>query len=242
MSRWKAASIHLVVSFLLALVTFLLLFFVWYPPPLFAAAGGDRLVVLLITIDIVIGPLLTLVVFRAGKPGLRLDLAVIGVLQVAALLYGVHVMADARPVWLVHAVDRFIAVSANAIDDADRAAAPPQFRSPSWTGPRVVSARLPESQEEQLQQLGTALAGKDIEREPRYYVDYAEVRSDVARRRRPLDVLVAKDASAVAAFVAKHGGAQADYGFLPLVARSDDVAAVIDAKGDVVGFIDVDPW
>jgi hypothetical protein len=242
MSRWKAASIHLVASIVLAVAAFALLFFVWFPPPLFAAAGGDRLVVLLITIDIVIGPLLTLVVFRAGKPGMRFDLAVIATLQVAALLYGLHVMAAARPVWLVHAVDRFVAVSANAIDDADRAAAPPGFRRLSWTGPRVVGAKLAQSVDESLEQMAQALAGKDIDRNPRYYVDYAAVRAEVVRRRRPLAALAAKDGAAVAAFVAEHGGKLEDYGFLPLVARNRDLAVVIDAKGDVAGYIDVDPW
>ena len=36
----------------------------------------------------VVGPLLTLIVFRAGKPGMKFDLAVIGLVQVAALAYG----------------------------------------------------------------------------------------------------------------------------------------------------------
>jgi hypothetical protein len=242
MTRWKAAGIHVVFSIVLALATVALLFFVWFPPPLFAAAGGDRLVALLITIDIVIGPLLTLIVFRPGKRGLRFDLTVIAILQLGALVYGLHVMAEARPVWLVHAVDRFIAVSASSIDDADRAKAKPEFRALSWTGPRVVGTRLPESGDEQLEQLERAFAGKDVEREPRYYVDYDTVRSEVASRRRPLSELAAKDAKAVDAFVQEHGGRQEDYGFLPLVARSDDVAIVLDANGEMVGFIDVDPW
>jgi len=241
MSRWKAASIHLVASCVLALLAFLLLFFVWYPPPLFAAGGGDRLVVLLLSIDIVLGPLLTLVVFRSGKRGMRFDLTVIAVLQLSALAYGLHVMAVARPVWLVYAVDRFVAVSANAIDPLDAGQAPPEFRAQSWTGPRVVGAQLPEG-DEAMTQLASAFAGKDIEQSPRYYVDYQRVRGEAVRRRKPLAGLAATNAAAVAAFVAKHGGAEADYGYLPLVARSRDVAAVVDGTGNVVGYIDAKPW
>ncbi len=75
MSRWKAAGIHLSISILIGLVVGALLFGVWYPPPFFHAAGADMLVLLLVGVDVVLGPLLTLIVFKSGKRGLKFDLA-----------------------------------------------------------------------------------------------------------------------------------------------------------------------
>ncbi len=53
--------------------------------------------------------MVTLIVFNPGKrlALLRLDLAVIGTIQAAALAYGVSVIAEARPVYMVFTVDRF---------------------------------------------------------------------------------------------------------------------------------------
>ena len=50
---------------------------VWYPQPYFAAMGGATLILLLIGVDVVIGPLITLIVFDPKKKSLRFDLAVI---------------------------------------------------------------------------------------------------------------------------------------------------------------------
>ena len=144
MSRWKAASIHLSISVAIGLIVGALLFGVWYPPPFFHAAGADQLVLLLVSVDIVLGPLLTLVVFKSGKRGLKFDLTLIAVVQSVALVYGLSIVLRSRPVFLVAAVDRFSLVSAVDIDDADLAqGTKPEFRSLSWTGPRTVGAQLP---------------------------------------------------------------------------------------------------
>lgn len=83
------------------------MFLAWYPPPWFAHDGGWQVLRIIIFVDVVLGPLLTLVVFRRGKPGLRRDLAVIGGLQLAALLYGGGVMFLYRPAFVVYAESNF---------------------------------------------------------------------------------------------------------------------------------------
>jgi hypothetical protein len=63
----------------------MLMLAVWYPQHYFAAMGGTTLILLLIGVDVVIGPLITLIVFDPKKKSLRFDLAVIAVLQLGAL-------------------------------------------------------------------------------------------------------------------------------------------------------------
>jgi hypothetical protein len=67
-SRWKAAGIHLAISFALALAVAALLYLLWFPPPYFIAAGATGLMLLIIGVDVIVGPALTLLVFNPAKP------------------------------------------------------------------------------------------------------------------------------------------------------------------------------
>ena len=117
---------------------------VWYPPPYFALMGGAMLILLIVGCDVAIGPLITLIIFRVGKKGLKVDLAIVALLQVTALAYGAYVMFEARPVFTVYAVDRFEVVSANEINaEALAQAAAPEFASLPVAGPKVVGAAMP---------------------------------------------------------------------------------------------------
>ena len=136
-TRWQAAGTHLLISVAIAAVALFVLLRVWYPPPLFTAEGGNELLFMLVAVDVVIGPLITLIVFKSGKPGLRFDLSVIALLQACALACGSYTMFVARPVFIAFIVDRFEIVRANDIDPADFAQAPnPAFR---W---RRIAANL----------------------------------------------------------------------------------------------------
>jgi hypothetical protein len=194
----------------------------------------------------VIGPLLTLIVYKQGKRGMAFDLAFIGVCQIAALLYGLHVIKDARPVFLVVAVDRIIAVPANALDPADMEHAPPALRSISWTGPVPVFAKMPDDPALRDELLFSAMRGKDLDRYPQYYAPYAEHTADILARARNLDALRQKNADAAAQidrFAAAHDGKLDEFAYLPLVARNRDIVAVIArADAHIVDYLRIDPW
>ncbi len=66
-SRFRAAGIHLSLSILIGLLTLALMWFVWYPTPLFFGMGGNELALLIVGVDIALGPLATLVVFETKK-------------------------------------------------------------------------------------------------------------------------------------------------------------------------------
>lgn len=133
---------------LLGIASYLFGFFLWYPSPLHAAVGVTKIFLILIAVDVVLGPCLTLLVYKQGKKSLVMDLSIICALQVGALLYGVHAMADGRPAWLVFVDDHFSLVRANEIDERKLAAAEMEYRSPSWWGPKWVSVAEPKNIEE----------------------------------------------------------------------------------------------
>ena len=189
MNRWKAAAVHLSISIVLTVLMMALLYFLWFPSPYFSAAGASRLILLLIGVDICIGPLLTLLVVNRHKARklLRLDLTVIGVLQVIALGYGVHVITDARPVFIVAEVDRLVVVSAQQLSDADLAKGDrPEFRKRSLTGPVLVGALPPKDVSPGDFALKVMQTGKDIDRLPQYYVAYDQAIDAVMKHARPL--------------------------------------------------------
>jgi len=98
--RLKAFAIHLAISALIALAVIGLVFFIWYPAPLHTATGVTQIFLLLLTVDVVLGPLLTLIVYKTGKKTLIMDLTVIALLQLSALAYGVWTVAEDRSAWL----------------------------------------------------------------------------------------------------------------------------------------------
>lgn len=103
-SRWSAFAIHLSISVLIAVVLLSIIFFIWFPRDLIFAGGINGLKILL-GVDLVLGPLLTLLVFKHGKKSLKFDLICIGLLQVGCLSAGLWLIYNERPVMQVLADD-----------------------------------------------------------------------------------------------------------------------------------------
>ena len=246
MSRWKAAAIHLSISALIGIIAATLVFGVWFPPPYSHAAGADRLILLLLGVDVVLGPLLTLIVYRHGKWGMRFDLWVIGLLQASAFLYGMSVVLGSRPVFVVGAIDRFVLVAADSLDPKDLAEGrEPEFRTLSWTGPRVVNALRPDDRTERSDLLFSGLEGKDLEAFPKYYARYPEHAAPLLERAQPLEALEAKPGArdTVEAWLARHSRERESVVWMPLVGRDADVAILLDREdGTILDALPIDPW
>lgn len=246
-TRFQASAIHLGISLAVAALVACLIYFVWYPHPYFEVAGGSKLMLLIMGVDIVIGPLLTLVVYKAGKKSLRFDLACIAVLQAAAFLYGFSVIAQARPVFIVAALDRFIPVYANDLDDADLAQAKqPEFTARSWTGPRLVGAKLPTDPKEKSELTFSGVAGKDLEKFPKYYVPYADVADAMLAKAKPLAELAAKSPANKAIIDRYLAGSPfpiAQLVYLPLHGRTDEYTMILStADKQPLDAVAIDPW
>ena len=247
MSRWKAAAIHLSISALVGLLVLALLLLVWYPRPYFDAAGGEHLVLVLLGVDLVLGPMLTLILFKSGKRGMLFDLCLIGVIQTSALVYGLHVIAEARPVFIVAGVDRFSVVAANDLNSDDLAKGnSPEFRQLSWTGPIVVAAKMPSDAKTRNDLLFSALAGKDIQVFPQYYVAYSDEASHLLSRAKSLAKLRHAKPEAIAmldTWLSKHNREETDIVWLPINARKVDLTMLLDTKtGGVLDALPIDPW
>jgi hypothetical protein len=242
--RLHAAATHLLLCLVVAGMAFGLVHWVWYPNEYWEMSGGRELFFLLVSVDVVLGPLITLAIFNPGKGWgrMKFDLAVVLVLQAAALAYGLWTVASVRPAYLVHTGDRFNVVSAMSIEKSELAlAAQPAFRKVPWLGPEIVGTRAPSTPEESNQLLMDGLAGKDIEVQPKFYLPYKEVKQRVLAQSRTLQALRMKNPET--AWVALDeklkalGREEQTLRWLPVMARGDWVALIDAESAEPLAFL-----
>jgi hypothetical protein len=194
----------------------------------------------------VLGPLLTLIAFKSGKPSLKFDLCGIVLLQLGALLYGGMIIYQQRPAFVVFGVDRFTTIPAAEVDfDQIKY---PELKRIAGIGPRLAQARPPaDPQRRQELMFAVLMEGqKDWEYRAEFYEPY---RPDLAHlRARSLDLakIAARDATAqaaVAAFAEQRDGRLDDYFYLPLRGKNQDFVLALSATdGMPAGWIPISPW
>ena len=246
-ARAGAAGIHLGLSLAVAALAALLVFYVWYPYPYGGISGGRSLFLLVVAVDVVMGPLMTLAVFNLAKPRKELvrDLAVIGALQMAALVYGLWTVAVARPVHLVFEVSRFAVIHAIDVPDELLAKAPPELRQLPWTGPGMLSVREFKDNAEQTDATLLAMAGIAVGAQPHLWQSYKKGSTQVLAVAKPLTDLKARFPARVQdidkALQSVPKGA--DVGYVPLVGRNTFWTVFVDMKtAEVLGFAPIDPF
>jgi len=190
--KLRAALWHFLITAIVGSLIAALIFVIWFPPPFGTMMDGIKLFAIVLGCDLVLGPLMSLVIYNRAKSrrSLIIDYSIIGTLQLAALLYGVSVVAQYRPVYIAFTVDRFDVVSAGNIEQTDLdEASDPQYRHLPLLGPKLVVAVKPENAEERTQSIFLGLAGKDISARPKFYRSYESKHADILKAIRPLKEL-----------------------------------------------------
>ncbi len=248
--RLQAAGIHLCISLLLAVLAAILVFFVWYPYPYREISGGRALFLLIVGIDVIMGPLLTLTVFNVRKSRRELvrDLSVIGGLQLAALVYGIWTVAVARPVHLVFEMDRYRVVHAIEVSPELLEKASPEFRSLPVTGPTLLSVRPFHNARESMDVTVAALKGVPIATRPDLWQAYEKAGPQIAGRARPVSELKARFPGRVKEIdqALSSAGASAgmpNVGYIPMMGRDKLWTALINTNTlEIVAFVPIDSF
>jgi hypothetical protein len=189
-ARARASGLHFALSAVAAVLAAALVFGLWYPGAYRRLSGGQELFWLIVTVDVVLGPLLTFFVFDTRKPRSELarDLIVIGLMQSAALGYGLFTMFHARPVHLVFEVDRFRVVHAVDVDPAALPKAAPDFRQLPLAGPTLIAARLSRDTAEFMASIAAATEGVEISMQPERWMPFGSEARDAAwERAKPVE-------------------------------------------------------
>lgn len=248
MTRLRAASVHLGISVPVAVISVTSMILVWYPPPLFQLLGGFGLLFLLTGVDVSLGPLLTFVVFKSGKKGLKFDLSVIAFLQISAFLYGASVVFGNRPGYIVFVKDRFEVVRVVDVDPQELAKAKiERFRGFPMGKPQFIGSVFPTDRREAEELLFSSLqGGADVPQLPKYYADLEVVRSDMVAKSMPLAALRKLNPEAVASIdrlPGELGRKESELGFLPLRVRGSDATVIVDKiAGLPVKIVELRPW
>jgi len=247
-AKFVVAGKHALVTVLVAILSSVLVFVIWFPGDFAEIMPGTKLFLLVVGIEVVLGPCMSLVIYnpQKNKTELYRDYATIIVIQLSALLYGLYSVAQTRPVFMVFVKDRLEIVSAAEIDSADlSAAAHPQFNHLPWLGPKIVCARSPATWEEREFLLFTAIpAGKDVQNLPLYFNQCAV--GEIFKAAKPLahlsELIVARKNSGAESSLKPYLVNGQQYSWLPVVSRFGVRVVLIDENDALVKYIFFDPF
>ncbi|UXH78184.1 TfpX/TfpZ family type IV pilin accessory protein [Roseateles amylovorans] len=244
--RLRAAGVHLISCLTVAALAAAVVFLVWYPWPYQVVSGGQDLFILLVTVDIIMGPLITLAIFNINKPKaeLRRDLAIIVVLQLAALIFGLHTVYAVRPAVLALEIDRFRVSTAIDIANSELDLAPDEFKTLSITGPRLVDTRAPKD-EERYNAIVLGMNGVDLGSRPSFWKNWDESsRQRTLKFGKPLTDWLSQhpsDLDKLQPAIERTGRPASQLLYLPMLARRTDWSVLVDkTTGDPVGFAPID--
>jgi len=240
--RLKFAMTHLGISICVGFLLVCLVFLLWYPSPLNQATGVLNIFLMMLFIDIILGPVLSWFVYKEGKKTLVFDLIIIIAIQISALAYGVYNIMQARPVWIVYSVDRFDLIRYNEIYNKNIVHASHEFRQPSWFKPQYVATQFSANlKQRETEMFEAVFKGIDVSQRPERYVALAKVKQQIQKRAQNLDLLNQfNDKALVQNTVSQYPQATA---FVPLKANVVDMTVLINKeKGEVVKIVDLRPW
>ena len=197
---------------------------------------------MLLVIDVILGPLLGLLVYKEGKKTLKFDLSVIILIQITALCYGVFSIEQGRPAWLVYNVDRFELVRKNELVDTNLQQAKPQFQEPSWFKPQYVATEFAkDTQQRNDEMFAEVLDAISIAQRPERYVDLTQATTQIQQRALPFVKLEQYNSKIdVEKILARYPKADA---WLPLKANTVDMVVLVNKESaTIIKIVDLKPW
>lgn len=242
----RYAGRHLLISLFVAVASAAVVFGLWYPPPYRQLLDVGHIYLHILAVDVVCGPLLTLILAspRKSRRERWLDFSLVGVMQLVALVYGMHSVWTARPVALVFEVDRLVVVTANEVQVDALGQAPAGLRQLPWAGVLHAGTREPADGAEMLESVQLGLSGVSPALRPDWWLSWDQARTGMRERAQPLQDLISSrphNADVLLDAARSSGHAASSLIYLPLVSsKSMDWVALLDAQQNMVGWAPVD--
>jgi hypothetical protein len=178
--RLKAFSLHLLTSAAVLALILGSLYFGWYRWPGWYLTDVTRVIIVMVCVDVVLGPTLTLIIANKNKPRRELarDIGIIALVQVCALAYGSVSLWNGRPMYYAFSESILQLVQAYDIDESEAKLGREQnpALAPHWYNlPRWIWAPLPNDTEARQKIVGAAISGgDDVISMPRYFKPWQE--------------------------------------------------------------------
>lgn len=246
MTRFRVFQLRLLASAALLLLVFAVVRLLWYPGAYFSISGAFKQFLVLAAVVIVVGPVLSAVVYKPGKKGLTFDLWVLTGVELLVVLVAGYLLFQRQPHFAVFAVDRFEAVARAEVDISKLQTALDTTRP--GHAPRLVFAKLPDDPEVHSRLIDeTVFYGMaDIDRRPEFWEPYTNAIPVIKKVALPLDDLLHGDdvqQRTVAGWLSATDSVATDYICLPLRGRAGDATIILHADTVFpVATLAVDPW
>lgn len=239
--RLKFFLAHFSISLLVACIAMSIVFFLWYPLPLAKAVGVTHIFLMMLAIDVIVGPVLGSLVYKEGKKSLKFDLAVIILIQLSAFVYGFYSIAQGRPAWIVYSVDRFQVIRKNDIALQPKVEVKFEYQNISWIGAKFVGVELSKNKEQKQKDMFNAVLGLTLAQQPDRYIPFSQVQQDIQKNSQDLKLLNQfNNQQVVANILNQYPSANA---WVPLKAYAVDMVVLLNKnKGAVVKIVDLRPW
>jgi hypothetical protein len=168
----------------------------WYRGPGWYLTEVARVVFIVVMVDVVVGPTLTLIIAnpRKSRRSLARDIGAIVTVQIAALIYGSVTLWSGRPLYYTFSVDRLEIVQASDLNPPEIARGRKEnpALAPHWYSlPRWVWAPLPDDPEEAAKIVnGTIFGGSsDVIDMPRYFKPWTAALPELRKHLSTIDEL-----------------------------------------------------
>jgi hypothetical protein len=248
--RFKAFGFHILGSVCLIALCLGVLYAGWYRWPGWYLAGALTIALMMAGIDVVLGPLLTLIIANPNKPRRELarDISIIVLVQLIAAGYGVFTLWNGRPLYYTYSEGYLEMVQAADLNpeqvELGRKLNP--ALAPHWYSlPRWIFVPLPkDSQLAEKIMASSITGGDDVIQMPRYYQPWEAGLTELRTTLQPVEKMkgLNKHDKQVAAERLKEFGVTVDQPVtLPMSGRGRPIIAIFDpATGTIRGWVRVD--
>lgn len=239
----KPFVIHLAISLIVSLSFLLFVITFWFPHNFLTLTGINHIALMIIGIDVILGPLLTFIVYNVKKKHLWLDITFIALLQASAFAYGAYTIYQGHPVYITFNADRFTLVSAR--DATPEKAKFKEYKISTFGKPKLAYAESPTNTEERNAFLFSVLFqnAPDLDSRVDYYKPYQANIDKILTKHLSADLLFQQDKhkEKLKPYLEKY---QLDsLAFLPIQGKKSFMIYVLERKtAQPLGTIDLDPW
>ena len=240
--RLRITSVHILFSLILLCIALAFVYGIWYPSPLDIAMGVTSIYLILLMVDLIIGPLLTFVVYKEDRKKLKFDLIVILILQLSAYIFGLYTLAQGRPVWQVFVVDDIELISLSDVKktkdyEMKEIFAPTIFKKPQW----VAAVYSNDPKKIQQQKEDEMFEGINISTRPETYQSLDQKKQVILAKIKPIRELEKFNRDPVVLNNVLKMYPQA-IGWLPVKAPEQDMVALFDKLGRAIDVVNLRPW
>jgi hypothetical protein len=240
--RAVASGIHFLCSLVIFSAFFFTIIFHWFPEPFFTASGGLQGITLVAAVDLVLGPLLTFIVFNSSKRRtlLALDFSIIVCVQLLALIWGMYTVYMQRPIALVFWENSFYTVPYNELN---------QFYADDTRlhllrdNPRqMIYAVKPPIENDQARKEILERVARQIppHQQLEIYRPFDEYFSEALPFNLDIEEIISVNTDMreqLNTFIREHGGNRSQYFYLPLRSRYRNIVLIFDQQGSSIGYL-----